>query len=329
MKTEGNEVNISVVIPTYRRAHLLKICLGMICHQTFSGTYEIIVVSDGKDEETATWISDFIKYKKANLIYTSLTKKSGPAAARNLGWQTAKGELILFTDDDTQPSFTWLQNYWNAYLENGKKEIAFTGKVNVPLAKSPTDFERNTAGLETADFVTANCACTRVALQQIEGFDEAFTMAWREDSEFEFKLLNADIPIKKVEAAVVLHPVRKATWGVSLREQKKSMFNALLYKKHPALFRKKIMVSPIWNYYAMIVLFLTAVVLLFFGLHVLSVAFFCCWLLFEMAFISIRLHNNSHSLSHVLEMVFTSLLIPFLSVYWTLFGAIKFKVFFL
>lgn len=319
---------ISVVIPTYRRVGLLRLCLAMLFHQRFTGRYEVIVVSDGEDEETAELRRDFMR-NNAAFIFTSLSKKAGPAAARNKGWRMAKGALILFTDDDTQPAATWLQNYWEAYLTYGKEEAAFAGKINVPIPQPPTDFERNTAGLETAEFVTANCAVSKKALERIGGFDEAFTMAWREDSDLEFKLLNAAVPIVKAEAAVVLHPARKAAWGVSLKEQKKSMFNALLYKKYPRLFRSHILASPLWNYYAMIVLFVAGASFFIGGWYVLATIFFGGWLLLEASFIVKRLRHNSHSASHLGEMIVTSLFIPFLSVFWTLYGACKFKVFFL
>ncbi len=323
------KVNISVVIPTYKRANLLKQCLAALQQQSFTGAYEVVVVSDGEDEQAASLAEQFLGQKNATFVYTSLLKKSGPAAARNQGWQTASGELIVFTDDDTQPSQTWLQSYWNAYVLNQKKDIAFSGKTVVPIPEQPTDYERNTAGLETADFITANCACTKTALRKTGGFDEDFTMAWREDSELEFKLLNAHISIVKAADAVVVHPVRKAAWGVSLKEQKKSMFNALLFKKHPCLFRSRILASPLWNYYAMIVLFIAGLFLLINHFYFLSAFCFACWLIMEFVFIAKRLRNNSRSLSHVCEMVITSFFIPFLSVFWTLYGAYKFKVFFL
>ena len=327
-KTVYMPVKCSVVIPTYKRPHLLQKCLSALLQQQTNIQYEVIVVSDGKDEETAELMNEFTVLEMP-FIYISLNKQSGPAAARNQGWQMAHGELIVFTDDDTIPSQKWLQNYWNAYLKNYKANIAFTGGVIVPVSERPTDYERNTAGLETVDFVTANCACTRNALQKINGFDENFTMAWREDSELEFKLMKAAIPIVKVKDAIVLHPVRKAKWGVSLQEQKKSMFNALLYKKHPGLFRSKILALPLWNYYGIIVSFIVSVVLLFCGYFLLACIVGSVWLYLVSVFILKRLKGSSLSVSHITEMIITSLLIPFLSVYWTLYGAIKFKVFFL
>ncbi len=323
------KVNVSVVIPTFKRVHLLQRCLEALQKQDFRGTYEVIVVSDGEDEATTALVKSFSERNNTAFVFASLSKKTGPSAARNKGWQMANAELILFTDDDTQPLQNWLQVYWNAFLFNQRNWIAFTGKTVVPIPATPTDYERNTAGLETAEFITANCACSKVALQTVNGFDEEFAMAWREDSELQFKLLNANIPIVKIEAAIVVHPVRKAAWGVSLKEQKKSMFNALLFKKHPVWFRSKIMEAPVWNYYAMIVLFIAGLVLSIFHFYKSSLLFLGGWLLLEIIFIAKRLRNNSTSFSHLCEMVVTSFCIPFLSVFWTLYGAYKFKVFFL
>ncbi len=47
------------------------------------------------------------------------------------------------------------------------------------------------------------------------------------------------------------------------------------------------------------------------------------------SFIGRRLQNRHKSFSHVAEMISTSLVIPFISVYWRLFGSIKYRVFFL
>ena len=324
-----NKVAVSVVIPTFQRAHLLAICLDALQMQTCNISYEVIVVSDGTDAETAALMNKYIQKFGARYSFLSLPEKRGPASARNRGWQFATGELIAFTDDDTQPASLWLQTFWKAYQASGKRKIAFTGNVMVPIPQRPTDYERNTAGLETAEFVTANCACTKKALQTTGGFDEAFTMAWREDSELEFKLITHQIPIVKVPAAQVLHPVRKAGWGVSLKEQKKSMYNALLYKKHPRLFRAKILASLLWNYYAIIFCFVLCIVLFIFHFQLLAVLSAVSWFFLTVFFVKKRLHGSSLSVSHISEMLVTSILIPFLSVYWTLYGAYKFKVFFL
>jgi len=74
-----------------------------------------------------------------------------------------------------------------------KRRAAFAGRVIVPLPDKPTDHEKNTAMLERGSFVTANCACIKNALEKISGLDEDFIMAWREDTAFEFDLLEHNV----------------------------------------------------------------------------------------------------------------------------------------
>lgn len=315
---------ISVVIPTYRRLDLITKCLKALRRQTIDRPlFEVVVVHDGPDAVT----EKKIKRSFPDVRYYSLKEKSGPAAARNYGWLTAKGKLIAFTDDDCLPDKNWLKDVLSNY--NGEKHIAFAGKVEVPIPEFPTDFELNTARLAEAGFITANCICSKSALLKVGGFDERFRMAWREDSDLEFKFLSEEIPVKRLHNALVVHPVRKAPWGISIKEQKKGMFNALLYKKFPFLYRQKIGETPPFIYYLMIVLscgiiygFISrqpfVVKISFAGYTILFL-----WLTFK------RLKYTSKKISHVAEMLVTSMIIPFVSVYWQWYGAFKYRVLFL
>jgi glycosyltransferase involved in cell wall biosynthesis len=320
-------VKISVVIPTYRRSALLARCLEALSNQSFDKSeYEVIVVSDGPDESTAKIVTEFFIADKLDVRYFFLDKKKGPAAARNLGWLRAEGSLIAFTDDDCLPASSWLSHLWKAY--NGETLIAFSGKVKVPIPGKPTDYEKNTANLETASFITANCCCTKMALEQTGGFDERFLMAWREDSDLEFKLMLRHIPVMKLDDALVIHPVRKAQWGVSIREQKKGMFNALLYKKFPQLYRQKIQRLPAWDYYLIVLLMISFVAGVFINKIMMGISLLLCGILFTRLIIK-RLSATSLAFNHVLEVIATSLVIPFLSVYWQLYGAWRYRVLFL
>jgi GT2 family glycosyltransferase len=318
--------SISVVIPTYQRPDLLCRCLSALCRQSFAKEdFEVIIVSDGPDEETKNAIACFHGHRE--FVFLQMPEKKGPAAARNFGWQHAKGILIAFTDDDTIPDADWLSNIWKAY--KGEKEIAYTGAVKVPVSNPPTDYEKNTAGLETAAFVTANCCCTKTALEKTGGFDERFSMAWREDSDLEFQLIFHQIPIVHLPDALVVHPVRRAFWGISIKEQKKGMFNALLYKKFPELYRKRIQPSPLWNYYLIVLSTLVFTATVFTEYQNVALISLLIWFLLTASFVHKRLKHTSKKPQHIVEMVVTSICIPFISVYWQLYGAWRYGVFFL
>lgn len=325
-------IEASVVIATYKRPALLNRCLEGLINQSFPcDKYEVIVVSDGADEETAQRVAKVAEqYHECPAIRCiALDKKRGPAAARNVGWKNAKAELILFTDDDCIPLFYWIQSFVHAWWHFNKPQIAFSGAIKVPLPPKPTDYEKNTALLERASFVTANCACTKTALEKAGGLDEDFTMAWREDSALEFDLVENNIPIVKIDGAIVVHPVREAPWGISIKEQKKSMFNPLLYKKHPTLYQQRIHKRPPWYYYGIIFFCITTVATALLHREMLMRISLIAWITLIAWFTTKRLEGASLTFKHVAEMIVTSFVIPFLSVYWTLYGAFHYKIFFL
>lgn len=305
---------------------MLKKCLDALRIQTIdSADYEVIVVSDGPDLLTESMVKE-MQGGHYQLRFITLAENKGPAAARNTGWLNAKGRIIAFTDDDCLPDKNWLREIVTFIGDNNI--IAVSGKVIVPCAKRPTDYELNTCGLETAEFVTANCACTKAALIAVGGFDERFRMAWREDSDLHFKLLAQQVPLSYLVNAVVVHPVRQTSWGVSLKEQKKTLFNALLYQKHPQMYRLRIQSVPPVLYYAIIIAFLLMIIGVLSANVVVIKIGFLFWASLTAYFIFKRLYRTSLAPAHVAEMVFTSVLIPFLSIYWQWYGAVKYRILF-
>jgi len=153
-------------------------------------------------------------------------------------------------------------------------------------------------------------------------------MAWREDSDLEFKLIALGIPVKRLASAIVIHPARVAKWGISLKEQKKTLYNALLYSKYPDLYRKKIQPQPPVLYYLVIISFLALLTGIGLRAGTLIITGGVAWLSLIAYFAAKRLSGTDHSGRHILEMIFTSLLIPFCSLYWQWYGAIKYRVLF-
>src|SRR4051794_38454784 len=144
------EKKISVVVPTYKRPELLRKCLHALAGQQMDrNDFEIIVVSDGPDEQTRNMIHGLDHLLLPYVQYITLERNSGPAAARNAGWKKANSRLIAFTDDDCIPAPLWLASLWKAFISYRKPAyMAFTGKVVVPVSENPTDFELNTAHLQ-------------------------------------------------------------------------------------------------------------------------------------------------------------------------------------
>lgn len=328
--------DLTVVVPTYLRPMLLERCLLALMAQDLPRErYEIVVVDDGHDDRTRDRVRVLAARTDAPAMqYLRPPHGRGPAVARNAGWRAARGAVVAFTDDDTIPDARWLSQGQQA-MQAHPGWVAASGRVQVPrLAvaadrlERPTDHELMTRGLETAEFVTANAFVRREALLRIDGFDEQFLRAWREDSDLQFRLQQLG-PVGRVADAQVWHPVRPERWGVSLRQQRNVFFDALLYRKHPDLYRRRIRPVPPWDYYAIVALTLAAMAMSLAGWTDPAVVALAGAALLILMLARRRLRNTSHAPRHVLEMVITSVAIPFLSVYWRLRGAWHFRTLFL
>jgi cellulose synthase/poly-beta-1,6-N-acetylglucosamine synthase-like glycosyltransferase len=322
------QVRVSVVVPTYRRPERLERCLrAVLAQQLEPAEYEILVCDDAIDPPTGRLVGALAATSSVAMRYLPVTRRHGPAAARNVGWRAARGEMIAFTDDDTIPQPGWLRAGLAAF--DDPAVVGVDGPVEVPLPPNPTDYERDAAGLARGEFVTANCFYRRDVLEELGGFDERFRAPWREDSDLQFRAMQTGGRLVRAPEARVVHPVRPARWGVSLQQQAKSRFNALLFKKHPRLYRERIQAAPPWRYYGAVGSLLLASAGLLAARPATALAGLSAWLVLTTTFCAQRLRGTSRSLPHRAEMALTSALIPPLAVYWRLRGALEHRVVFL
>lgn len=93
-------MNVSVIIPTYNRAHVLERALTSVFKQT-KAAYEIIVIDDGSTDKTQALLGRF-----SGQIVVIYQENRGVSAARNRGIEKAMGDWIAFLDSDD----AWLPN---------------------------------------------------------------------------------------------------------------------------------------------------------------------------------------------------------------------------
>ncbi|GGX73488.1 glycosyltransferase family 2 protein [Streptomyces minutiscleroticus] len=158
----------------------------------------------------------------------------GPAAARNAGWRAAPAvPWIVFLDDDVVPGPGWGERLARDLAAASRRTAAVTARITVPLPahRRPTDWERNTAGLETARWITADMAYRRTALEAVGGFDERFRRAFREDADLALRVLAAGWTVAAGERRTT-HPVRPADRWVSVRAQRGNADDVLMTRLH-------------------------------------------------------------------------------------------------
>lgn len=93
---------VSVIVPTFNRAHTLERALDSVTAQTFPAT-EIIVVDDGSDDRTQDVVAHWDQKKSfgGQLIYLRTTNR-GVSSARNLGASRATCPWLAFLDSDDE-----------------------------------------------------------------------------------------------------------------------------------------------------------------------------------------------------------------------------------
>jgi glycosyltransferase involved in cell wall biosynthesis len=100
---------ISVVICTLKRPHYLSKALAGLARQTLApDRFEILVIDNGPDAETASIVAEFSD-SAVPPRYVAEARR-GLSHARNRGWQEARGEFVAYLDDDAVPDRGWLEN---------------------------------------------------------------------------------------------------------------------------------------------------------------------------------------------------------------------------
>lgn len=88
------KIDVSIIIPFYSNVSWLTEAVESVLNQTHTN-YEIIVINDGSSED----LTYFLNKYSGKIIYKN-KKNQGPASARNLGIELARGKYMAFLDSD-------------------------------------------------------------------------------------------------------------------------------------------------------------------------------------------------------------------------------------
>ena len=129
-------MEISIIIPTYNRVESVARAVRSAIAQTYPGDrYEILVVDNGDSDDTRNDVQ-FLQRDQAEVNLHYLREEQlGLHYARHAGVRAAKGNILVFTDDDATFDHGWLQAYANAFAEHPEM-VAAGGPVR-PMWEHP------------------------------------------------------------------------------------------------------------------------------------------------------------------------------------------------
>ena len=238
-------LRFSVVIPTYQRRDVVLESVRALAGQEYNGGYEVIVVVDGSTDGSAEALRGLATPFPLTVIEQS---NKGLANARNRGAAAAKGEIILFLDDDMEAHSRLLEEH-----EQSHQEGADVVMGHIPLhPKSPENFlslgvkawaedrceilSRQNGELPFRELLCGQLSLTRKTFLDVSGFDTDFNINGsfgNEDIDFSYRL-------KKKRYKVVFNP-KAISWQryvvtprQYLRQYRQSGRAAvILARKHP------------------------------------------------------------------------------------------------
>jgi len=119
---------VSVVLTTYDRPKLLEKILSGFANQTARREdFEVIIVDDGSEPPVKEVVQKFSG--QINTVYL-YQPNSGLAAARNNGIRAARGQIVLFSDDDDMPGPELIAQHLRSHRQNPDERIAVLGHLD-------------------------------------------------------------------------------------------------------------------------------------------------------------------------------------------------------
>lgn len=107
-------MNVSVIVPTYRRTADLARCLAALDAQHRRADEVVVIVRDD-DRPTHDWLACRQAQQSDSRMRIAQVSTPGVVAAYNLGIDSATGEIVCFTDDDAAPHRDWIERIVQAF----------------------------------------------------------------------------------------------------------------------------------------------------------------------------------------------------------------------
>ncbi len=231
-------IEVSIGICTRNRSGTLEQVLLSLRDQTLGNDrFEVVLVDDGSTDETAAMVRRVRSQVGYALCY--LWQPHGAlASARNTGIRAARGEVMLYIDDDVMAHPRLLEEHMTVHRNHDR--CVCNGWVNhVTEAVRPENPKFTAADISTSFFWTSNVSVKLAHLKEAGRFDEDFKEYGWEDQELGLRLMAIGLKKRNNYKAIGFHIKKPPTQGNipgALAQARAKARSARIYiEKHPRL----------------------------------------------------------------------------------------------
>jgi len=235
MTSPAGPLQLTVAIPTYNRADFLRQTLAGIALQVFPpGQFELLVIDNNSTDHTRAVVAEFAGAHPAPRLV--LEPKQGLDHARNRAITEARGDIIIFADDDILMRPDWLTQLAAPFLADGARRIGAVGGEVIPVFPdglpawvaewhAPLAFRADAGPLEPRHSpMGANLAFPKWVFEELGPFHTALDRAAGNyfsggDSEMIRRVRAAGLEVWFAPAAAVQHqmPASRTTFRYATR----------------------------------------------------------------------------------------------------------------
>jgi GT2 family glycosyltransferase/glycosyltransferase involved in cell wall biosynthesis len=212
-------VAVSIVVPVYNKFDYTHHCLAALHRHASRHSFEVVVVDDCSTDCTATRLAQY-----ANVRVVGNAANQGFVRACNRGAEAARGEFLVFLNNDTQVQPGWLDELIGTFAlrrdaglvgsrllyPDGRQQEAGGivwrdgsawnyGHLDEPM-------KPEYSYLRAADYCSgASLAIRRALFERLSGFDEHFAPAYYEDTDLAFRVRAAGYRVYYQPLSIVVH----------------------------------------------------------------------------------------------------------------------------